>query len=171
MAGWKLISSFPDASKSVIIEAPHTSAMDFVLGWLGLCSMGIKARFIIKKEFFFFPVGPLIKMLGAIPVKRGSRDNDIVAKMVEMYNSEKSFYLVITPEGTRKKVKKWKSGFYRIAQLANVPIVITYLDYAKKEMCIVEKFIPTGDYEKDLTYIRSKYTNVTARYPENFSNI
>lgn len=168
--GWKRIGEFSGKTKLVVIAAPHTSVMDFVMGWLGLHGFGIKARFIIKKEFFFFPFGYLISALGAIPVKRGDRHNDMVSQMVKQFKERESFYLVITPEGTRKKVKRWKKGFYQIAVQAGVPIVVSVVDYGKKQMGPVAEFVPTGDYDKDMKFIKSCYNGIKARYPENFTN-
>ena len=170
LIGWKRIGAFHGQPKLVVIAAPHTSIMDFVMGWLGLHGFGIRAQFIIKKEFFFFPVGPIIRALGAIPVKRGDRNNDMVSQMVKHFKERDSFYLVITQEGTRKKVKKWKKGFYQIAMQAGVPIVVSVVDYGKKQMGPVAEFIPSGDYDKDMKFIKECYTGITAKYPENFTN-
>lgn len=166
---WELIGTFPKNEKVLIIAAPHTSIMDFVMGWLGLQSFGVNAKFIIKKEFFFFPVGPIIKALGAVPVKRGDRNNDMVSQMVEKYQSSKSFYLVITPEGTRKKVKRWKKGFYMIADKANVPIVISTVDYGKKQLGVLATFNPTGNYDSDIKIIKEYYRGIGAKYPNCFT--
>jgi 1-acyl-sn-glycerol-3-phosphate acyltransferase len=169
LVGWKRIGTFSDAKKLVIIAAPHTSLVDFIMGWLGLHGFGKKARFIIKEEFFFFPLGFLIRGLGAIPVKRGDRNNDMVTQMVKEFQKRDSFYLVITPEGTRKKVKRWKKGFYEIAMKAGVPIVVSVVDYGKKQMGPVAEIIPSGDYEADLKIIKEYYRGVQARFPEEFS--
>lgn len=169
LIGWKRIGGFSDAKKLVIIAAPHTSIVDFIMGWLGLHGFGIRARFVIKKEFFFFPVGPIISALGAIPVKRGDRHNDMVAQMVKEFEKRDSFYLVITPEGTRKKVKKWKKGFYEIAMKAKVQIVVSVVDYGKKEMGPLAEIIPSGDFDTDMKFIKECYRGATAKHPEGFS--
>ncbi|NCO54944.1 MAG: glycerol acyltransferase [Bacteroidetes bacterium] len=166
---WELIGSFPDNKKALIIAAPHTSIQDFIMGWLGLHSFGIRAKFIIKKEFFFFPVGLIIRALGAVPVKRGDRNNYMVAQMVEQYKKRNSFFLVITPEGTRKKVKRWKKGFHQIAVQAGVPIVISTVDYRKKQLGVLSTFNPTGDFDDDVKKIKEHYIGVGAKYPECFT--
>ncbi len=166
---WKLIGTFPKNEKVLIIAAPHTSIMDFVMGWLGLQCFGVDAKFIIKKEFFFFPVGTIIKLFGAVPVKRGDRNNDMVAQMVEKYKSKKPFYLVITPEGTRKKVKRWKKGFYMIATNANLHIVISTVDYKRKQLGVLGTFIPTGNYDSDIKIIKECYRGIGAKYPDCFT--
>jgi 1-acyl-sn-glycerol-3-phosphate acyltransferase len=168
--GWHLIGSFPpDAKKLLVIAAPHTSIMDFIMGWLGLHSFGISAKFVIKKEFFFFPVGPIIRALGAIPVKRGDRHNDMVAQMVTEYKKRDSFFLVITPEGTRKKVKRWKKGFYQIATEAKVPVVVSTVDYGKKQLGPLWIFEPTGDFDADMLKVKACYVGVKAKHPEGFT--
>jgi len=169
LVGWKRIGAFSDAKKLVVIAAPHTSIVDFIMGWLGLHGFGKKAQFIIKEEFFFFPVGPIIRALGAIPIKRGDRHNDMVTQMVKEFEKRESFYLVITPEGTRKKVKKWKKGFYEIAVKANVPIVVSIVDYGKKQMGPVAEIIPSGDFDADMKFIKECYRGVKAKHPEGFS--
>ncbi len=166
---WELIGSAPDLKKFLVIAAPHTSIQDFIMGWLGLHSFGINAKFIIKKEFFFFPMGPIIRALGAIPVKRGDRHNDMVAQMVEQYKKRDTFFLVITPEGTRKKVKRWKKGFYQIATQAQVPIVVSTVDYGKKQLGIITVFNPNGDFDSDVKIIKEHYIGVQAKYPARFT--
>jgi 1-acyl-sn-glycerol-3-phosphate acyltransferase len=108
-------------------------------------------------------------VLGAIPVKRGNRHNDMVAQMVKQFNERESFYLVITPEGTRKKVKKWKKGFYQIATQAGVPIVVSVVDYGNKQMGPLGEIIPSGNFEADIKIIKECYRGVKAKHPEGFS--
>jgi 1-acyl-sn-glycerol-3-phosphate acyltransferase len=93
----------------------------------------------------------------------------MVAQMVKQFESRDSFYLVITPEGTRKKVKKWKKGFYQIAMQAKVPVVVSVVDYGKKQMGPLAEFVPSGDYDKDMKFIKECYKGATAKHPENFT--
>jgi 1-acyl-sn-glycerol-3-phosphate acyltransferase len=139
-----------------------------VYGWLGLRSLGIRSRFLIKKEMFVWPLGPLIRAMGAIPVDRGQRNNmvDYVAGLFDKYED---LAFVITPEGTRKYNARWKRGFYHIAMKANVPILVGYLDYAKKEGGVGMVIEPSGDFEKDFKTIEDFYRDKTARHPENFN--
>ncbi len=166
--GWKLTGGVPsEVKKCVMIIAPHTSFIDAILGRLAFWIMRIKARFIIKKEFFKFPLGLLIKALGGIPIDRSK--GNIIKQSVSLFNESESLVIVITPEGTRKYTDRWKNGFYHIARHAEVPIILGFLDYKKKEAGIREIFYPTGDYEKDWKYIEDFYRGVTAKFPENFN--
>lgn len=168
--GWTFIGDLDRSIKKfVMIMAPHTSNWDFVWGRLGLWMKGIKIKFLIKKEFFVFPIKGLLKSMGGIPVDRGNKSNDMVKQICEQFAGNDEFGVMITPEGTRGYNKNWKKGFYKIAMEANVPIVITYLDYKKKEGGILEAFYPTGNYEKDLAKIESFYLDKTAKHPEKFS--
>ncbi len=166
--GWKIEGSFPNCNKMVIIAAPHTSVMDFINGWLALRHFGLKTKFIIKKEFFVFPFGYFLKALGGVPIDRGKTTNNMVEQMVDYFNTNEQFYLVITPEGTRKKTKRWKKGFYYIANKAHVPIVITKLDYGNKilgPVKIVDSSLPYNDILRE---IASCYQGVTGKKKEQF---
>ncbi len=165
--GWTTVTTVPEPDKSVICCAPHTSNWDYILGQLYYWSEGRKSSFLIKSSFFFFPLGLIFKRLGGIPVDR-KNPSAITKQMVDEFNHREKFHLAVTPEGTRKLVKKWKMGFYQIAISANVPIQLAYFDYAKKEMGITHIFYPTGDQAADLDKIQDFYQHVTARFPENF---
>ncbi|MCL2597776.1 MAG: lysophospholipid acyltransferase family protein [Paludibacter sp.] len=167
LAGWTTITTKGEPPKSVICVAPHTSNWDYILGQLFYWSEGRKAKFLIKKTWFKFPFGAIFRALGGIPVDRSSKSS-IVEQMVTEFEKHEIFHLAITPEGTRKLVKKWKMGFYHIAATANVPIELAYFDYRKKELGITEILIPTGDEKKDMEKIYKYFENRTARFPENF---
>lgn len=170
-AGWKATSvEGVELPKCVICVAPHTSNWDFIIGKLFYTSMGCNAGFLMKKEWFFFPFNILFKSLGGVPVDRSKRTS-VTDQMVEVFNSRERFQLAITPEATRKPAAEWKKGFYFIAQTAGVPILLAYFDYKKKEVGILEVFHPTGDVDKDLLYIRTRYRGISGRKPENFVNI
>jgi len=170
LIGWKIKGSLPEGiKKCVIIAAPHTSIRDFIIGRAAFYSMGInKISFLIKKEMFTFPLGVLIKTLGGIPIDRSNSGN-MVNVIGKMFKEKESLLLIITPEGTRKYVENWKKGFYLIAQQAEVPIVLSYVDYEKKEGGIGTILHPTGNYEEDLKVIQEFYKDKTAKYPEMFS--
>lgn len=159
----------PDITRCVMVMAPHTSIWDFVIGRMSVWILGIPAKILVKKEFFRFPLGGLLRRLGAIPVDRGNRNNNIVSQAVAHFRENENFTLILTPEGTRKYAKRWKHGFYDIATAAGVPIVLTYIDYGKKQAGVGISFSPSGNYEKDITEIQDFYRNITARYPENFN--
>lgn len=167
--GWKINGVMPEGvTKCVVVVAPHTSNMDFILGRLGFNVLGIRTCFLIKKEFFFFPVGPVIKLLGAIPVDR-KNNTRMIEKLSALFAEKESLIITITPEGTRKLNPRWKKGFYTLALRAKVPIGIGYLDYKKKEIGIAGVFDPTGDYENDMEPLYEFYRSKTARFPENFN--
>ena len=168
--GWRFdAGNNPDIHRCVLIMAPHTSVWDFVIGRISLWILGVKAKILIKKEFFRFPLGPLLRHMGGVSIDRGNRHNNVVQQVVKKFEENEQFTLVVTPEGTRKYTKRWKHGFYDIAKGANVPIVLTYIDYAKKQSGVGESFIPSGDYDKDIIKIQNHYKNVGAKYPENFN--
>lgn len=171
MAGWKLGSSQGvELPKCIVCVAPHTSNWDFILGQLFYTSIGCNAGFLIKKEWFFFPFNHLFNWLGGVPVHRGKRAS-VTEQMVEVFNTRSHFQLAVTPEGTRKPAKEWKKGFYYIAAKANVPILMAYFDYGKKEVGIKGIFYPTGDTDSDIRAIRMQYRGVTARHPKNFISV
>lgn len=168
--GWKIVGNIPpEIKKAVVIAAPHTSGLDFVLGRCGFYVLGIrKIQFFIKKEMFRFPLGILIRALGAVPVDRGKKNN-LVDQITQHFAEKEKFYLLITPEGTRKYTTNWKKGFYLIAMKANVPIVVSFIDYAKKEGGIGFILYPTGDFEQDFKKITDFYKTKTARFPKDFN--
>jgi len=168
LLGWTCVANVPDFKKSILVVAPHTSNLDFLMGELGYTSIGRKANFVIKKEWMKGPIGWLLLKLGGIPVdrKKASRFTDQIA---DLYNSRDVFNMAITPEGTRKRNPKWKKGFYHIAIKANVPIVLVKIDYAKKEMSLFEVFQPTGDEAADIRAVQEKFRGTGAKHPENFS--
>jgi 1-acyl-sn-glycerol-3-phosphate acyltransferase len=165
--GWKTIVNVAEPNKSIICVAPHTSNWDFPLGKLFYWSVGRHSYFLIKKSWFFFPVGNILRAMGGVPIDR-RRSTSVTQQMVNEFNERESFHLAITPEGTRSLVTKWKMGFYHIAIKAHVPIQIATLDYGKKELSIVAVFTPTGNESDDLKIIQSYFKGVTARFPENF---
>ncbi|MBO6080394.1 MAG: 1-acyl-sn-glycerol-3-phosphate acyltransferase [Bacteroidales bacterium] len=142
--------------KSVLMMAPHTSIMDFVIGLSAMKYYDLHAKTIIKKEFFFFPLGGLLKKLGGIPVDR-KRVRNFVSFAANTIKEHDRITLIICPEGTRKRTDKWKRGFYQIAMEAGVPISLGYIDYHTRTCGIMSIFEPTGDYEKDLEEIQKQY--------------
>ena len=168
IAGWKVICTIPDLEKCVICVAPHTSNWDFILGKLAYLSLGRFAGFLIKKDWFFFPFNVIFKSMGGVPVDR-DRKTDLVDQIAQQFKIRKRFSVAITPEATRKRNPNWKMGFYYIALKAEVPIVLAYLDYKKKEIGLTENFYPTGDEQTDLKKIKEFYRNKNGRFPERFA--
>lgn len=164
--GWKVVfKKTEEVHKFVMIAAPHTSNWDLLYARAGFYLMEIPVKYTVKKELFFFPLGLILKALGGIPIDRKSKGN-MVDKMAALYDEYENFAIMITPEGTRSYSPEWKKGFYYIAQKAQVPIALGYLDYAKKEAGVGPLITPSGNYEKDLEEIKSFYRNITAKYPE-----
>ena len=157
VGGWRDVYNVPaDLGNAVCIVAPHTAIADFFVGLAFYWYHGIRFKVMMKQEFFKPVIGWILKKMGGIPVNRGHR-NHMVEQMTEMFSQNHDTQLIICPEGTRKKVNQWKRGFYLIAQGANVPILLGFIDY-KKKRCGVEKvFYPTGDYEKDMEEIEKYY--------------
>lgn len=164
---WRIVGETVYPTKCVICVAPHTSNWDLLLGLLVYTSMGRKAYFLIKKDWFFFPLNFLFKSLGGIPVDR-SVNNSLTDQMAEEFKKRKEFQIAITPEGTRQGNREWKKGFYYIALAANVPIVVVALDYKKKEVNFKKVLYPSGNIDVDMPIIRTFYEGVTARHPEKF---
>ena len=169
LAGWKIIGSFPkDLKKCVVVMAPHTSMWDFVWGRLAYWVFRVKVKFLIKKESFETFYGGLLRWAGGIPVDRKNSTN-MVEQIARMFSQHKSFYVTITPEGTRKYNANWKKGFYYIALRAQVPIALGFLDYEKKEGGIGKIFMPTGNFEEDFKIIEDFYRGIKGKFPENFN--
>lgn len=167
--GWHLLPLPEDRPQgSVICVAPHTSNWDFLLGLLFSWALGFHASFLMKSDWFFFPLGLLLKALGGIPVNRKQR-GQMVDRLQHLLRERGRMHLAITPEGTRSKAEKWKSGFYHIAVEANLPIELAVIDYGRKSVGIFEVFRPTGDIDQDLSYIRGRYNKGQAKYPEQFT--
>ena len=147
--------------------APHTSNWDFFLGWLGFSILGLKAKYLIKKEVFFFPLGYLFRKVGGIPVNRGH--NSVILQVGELFKNSEKLIITVTPEGTRALNLNWKRGFYYIAQNAKVPLVFGYLDYKTKTGGLGPVLNITGDYASDLAVIENFYKTKTAKFPANFN--
>ncbi|MCX6271950.1 MAG: 1-acyl-sn-glycerol-3-phosphate acyltransferase [Bacteroidetes bacterium] len=167
--GWKIIGPFPhEYKKSVLIMAPHTSMWDFILGRLGFNVLGAKARFLIKKEMFKFPLRHILTWMGGLPVDR-QKNNNMVDNVSSLYETHDSLCIVITPEGTRKRVEHWKKGFYYIALKARVPIILGFLDYEKKEGGVGPIVWPSGNFQEDFRKIEDYYRGKKGRHPEMFN--
>ncbi|MCD4801370.1 MAG: lysophospholipid acyltransferase family protein [Anaerolineales bacterium] len=170
LTGWEAVGNVPDTPKFVMLLAPHTSNWDLFYILVILYSFGIKFSWFGKKEIFRWPVGGFFKWLGGIPINRGLRKN-IVQQTVEIIQAREQIIVGISPEGTRSNTKYWKTGFYYIANQAQVPIVFAFLDYGRKIGGLGPSLTPTGDFEEDMKTIRHFYSGITARHPQNFGNI
>ena len=162
---WQTVGTLPDIPKFVMIAAPHTSNWDFPIMMFIAFKLRAKLYWMGKDAIFKKPFGGLFKWLGGIPIDR-SRSNNVVAQMVDRFNTMDRLVLTIPPSGTRKKVAQWKSGFYHIALGAKVPVVLGFLDYEKKTGGIGPVVTLTGDKERDMMGIRAFYADIKGKYPE-----
>lgn len=167
VTGWKLQGTLtPELRRCVMVAAPHTSNWDFIYARAAFYLMDAPIRYTIKKEFMRFPFGGLLKAIGALPIDR-SKNTKMVDAMIRIFKETPGeMCVMVTPEGTRKYQPRWRRGFYHVAVGAGVPIVLGYLDYAKKEAGVGPAFIPTGDVEADIEAIMAFYRTKTAKYPE-----
>jgi 1-acyl-sn-glycerol-3-phosphate acyltransferase len=164
--GWKVIGKFPDMAKSVIIFAPHTSYWDGFYGKLFAMQMGINYKFLSKKEFFKFPLNYFFRLYGSIPV---SKNKEYINEIVSLFEENKNLHLILSPEGQLAKTDHWKKGFYYMATKANVPIVVSYIDYSKKEMGIKGVIHDTSNMNETLNSISNMYIKVKGKYPDEFT--
>lgn len=165
--GWKSDFKVEIPRKSILCVAPHTSNWDLLMGKLFYGANKRKASFMMKKEWFKFPLGYFFRAIGGIPVNRGKK-NSLVEQMSQLFKEKDEFNLAITPEGTRKPNPNWKKGFYYIAYGAQVPITLIGIDYTKKTITVGKELIPSGDYEKDIILIKDFFKQFKGKNPANF---
>ncbi len=166
--GWTTNVTVPYREKCIICVAPHTSNWDFIMGELYYWSIGRTAGFLMKKEWFFWPLGILFRKLGGFPVYR-NKNNSMTDALAEHMKACSKLELAITPEGTRSLTHKWKRGFYFIALKAQVPIQLYELDYKNKVIRCNLELMPSGDVEADMKIIMDYYKNANAKYPHKFA--
>ncbi|MCB0461873.1 MAG: 1-acyl-sn-glycerol-3-phosphate acyltransferase [Flavobacteriaceae bacterium] len=167
LLGWKVtgFSDFESVKKTVIIAVPHTSWHDFYIGVLLRSVIGIETNYVGKKALFKFPHGWFFRWLGGAPVERKNNENQVEA-IARLFDEKEVFRMAMAPEGTRKKVEKWRTGFYYIAKAANVPIIMFTLDFENKENRFSEPFYPTDDKEADFKFMRKFFEGVKGKVPE-----
>ncbi|NOZ12864.1 MAG: acyltransferase [Acidobacteria bacterium] len=165
--GWRFEGRLPNEKKLLFIVAPHTSNWDFFLGITAVFAIGFRVNWLGKHTIFRKPFGTYMKWMGGIPVDRGKAGH-VVDQVIARIRESDGMALGMSPEGTRKKVSHWKSGFYRIAEGAGIPIVPVSLDYAKKTITFMPPFVPTGNQKSDVGILQHLFDGVTAKYPEKF---
>ena len=161
---WRIEGTFPDIKKCVIIVVPHTSWHDFYIGLLYRKLVRQQINYVAKKELFKPPFGWYFKWVGGAPLDRTPGQNKVQA-IASIFDKKETFRLAMAPEGTRKKVEEWKTGFYYIAKEAGVPIVMVAFDYGKKEIKVSDIFHPTGDITSDLKIMKQFYKGVIGKIP------
>jgi 1-acyl-sn-glycerol-3-phosphate acyltransferase len=164
LSGWKPVGQLPNLSKFVIVAAPHTSNWDGVLAVLVLLAGGLDIHWMVKKEALDNPFGGILRWLGAVPIDRQAAGG-VVRQIINRFTNQEKFIIVVAPEGTRQRVEKWKTGFYRIATAANVPMVLSYADYAKRTVGFGPTLTPTGDLDVDMAIMMDFFKTITPRHP------
>ncbi len=167
LMGWRKDIRQEHPDKYIICLAPHTSNWDFIIGQLFAEAEGIHINFLMKKEWFFWPLGILFRRMGGIPVYR-KKSTSMTDTLAEAAERADKFGLCVTPEGTRSANKDWKKGFYYIALKANLPILLYGMDYGKKAIVCTKTIIPSGDVDRDMAEIKSYYTAFEGKHPAKF---
>ena len=168
LMGWRKEVTTDLPTKGIICLAPHTSNWDFIIGLLYSRAEGIWSNFLMKREWFFWPLGPLFRHLGGIPVWRDRRSS-LTDRLAESARQADRFMICVTPEGTRSLNPDWKKGFYFIAQKAGLPIILYAIDYEKKLIVSTKTLHPTGDVEKDMREIKLYFKDFKGKIPEKFT--
>ena len=166
--GWKVNVTEPHPDKYIICLAPHTTNWDFVIGQLYSSAESVKSGFLMKKEWFFWPLGPIFRRLGGIPVWR-TKHTSMTDNLADTAMRKKEFHLCITPEGTRSLNTEWKKGFYYIALKAKLPILLYGVDYEKKIISCTKTIIPDGNIDEQMKAIKLYFKDFKGKHPENFS--
>jgi len=168
LSGWRVEGQVPDdIKKCIMVAAPHTSNWDFPYSLGAFYIMKVRINYLMKNEWLKPPLGSMFKAMGAIGVERNKSTN-LVEQMVAKLNKAHEMRILISPEGTRSKTHKWKTGFYQTAMQANVPIIMTYLDYKQKIARVGPAFHPTGDFKQDMQAALEFYRHVIPRNPHNY---
>ena len=162
--GWKIIGKLPNEKRIVVVCAPHTSNWDFIFGMILVLAIDIKVKFLAKKSIFVPIFRILLNKLGGIPVDRDNPEL-LVQKIANYSKNNEGVLIAVTPEGTRKKVTKWKTGFLRIAKISNSTIIPMGLDYPTKTFRLEKAFNPTGDNEKDILALKYIFKDYRGRHP------
>jgi 1-acyl-sn-glycerol-3-phosphate acyltransferase len=168
LIGWKAVGDFPrHLKKYVVIVAPHTSAWDFIIGVLFRYALDIeKAKYLGKQELFKPPFGFIFRWLGGYPVDR-SNNRNMVDEVIKIFNNHEEFAIALSPEGTRKRVEKLRTGFYNIARGAQVPIVMVGFDFHRQQVIISEPMETTQSQEDDFKKILDFFRPIQGKIPEN----
>jgi len=165
IAGWRAQGPFPALPKFVLVAAPHTSNWDLPYALFIVFAIRGKIYWLGKDSLFRRPFERFFKWLGGISIDR-SKSKNVVAQSIQQFHEHETLILTIAPAGTRKRVKKWKTGFYHIATGANIPLVLGFLDYRRKVGGVGPVVYPTGDMESDMKKIRAFYDTITGKFPE-----
>jgi 1-acyl-sn-glycerol-3-phosphate acyltransferase len=168
--GWTTINGLMPDKKAIIIGVPHTSMWDFVISYLFYTSVGGIAHVVVKREMFFWPMGFILKKMGAIPVDR-SKGVSLVKQVIHEMNKFEVFHLAITPEGTRKLTKNWKAGFHTIGRATGAKVYLGFFDFGRKQIGWIDKLELTDNPQDDIKRMKAYYRerNVIGKFPELFT--
>lgn len=164
LTGWRIVGPTPNHKQCVLIAVPHSTNWDFLVMLATVLIRGMSVRWMGKQALFPPVIGLIMKWLGGIPIDR-SQANDKVSQMAGWYQQLPDLNLLITPEGTRSEVRRWKTGFYHIAVNAGVPVVAAFVDYPSRTVGFGPVFNVTGDIEKELPVIQDFYKDKRGLYP------
>jgi 1-acyl-sn-glycerol-3-phosphate acyltransferase len=167
LLGWRIEGSAPGVPKCVLIAAPHTSNWDFPVALMVCFALRLEVVWMGKASLFPFGFGAVMRWLGGIAVDR-SRAGNLVEATVDAFNRSERLMVMVPPEGSRGKVRRWKTGFYYIAHGAGVPLVFCHLDFKDKVGGVGELFYPSGDIESDMKLIKTYYARFTGKNPQQF---
>ncbi len=170
LLGWKGVNGVMPHKKAIIIAVPHTSAWDFVFAYLYYTAAGGVVHIVIKREFFFWPFGYFLKKMGAIPIDR-SKGTSVVKQIIEEMNSHDTFHLAMTPEGTRKKNKRWKAGFHTIAKATGATVYMGFFDYGKRQIGWLKTADLADEPEESVRRVKAYYRtlDIKGKHPEAYS--
>ena len=163
LGGWRVVGEFPDVPKLVLIVAPHSSAWDGIWGLPAMLAMGVDLAIMGKRELFFWPLGPLLRWLGAFPVNRRNSVG-LIEQVTSRFAARERFWLALAPEGTRRRVEHWKSGFWRIARAADVPALCAYFHYPDKVIGLGQLFQTSDDLDADMRSLREYYAPFVGKH-------
>jgi len=165
LRGWKVLRPLPDLKQYIIVAGPHTSNWDFIYGIAARDLLKADIRFLGKQELFKFPFKRFFLSLGGYPVNRSKNDN-VVESTARLFAENEQFILALSPEGTRRRADKLRTGFYHIARLAKVPYVLVGIDYAKRQFIFSEPIVPTAQIEVEIERVSEFFRSITGKYPE-----
>jgi 1-acyl-sn-glycerol-3-phosphate acyltransferase len=167
LTGWRIGGEFPNLPQFVVIVAPHTSNWDFFVGVMAMFAIGFRGTFLGKHTVFRWPVGLIMRWLGGVPVDRASSHN-VVQQTIDYFHSRPQMLLALSPEGTRRKLPAWRTGFWYVAQGAGVPIVPVAFDYPAKRVVIFPPIQPGDDIDADIATLRAHFDARMAKRPEQY---
>jgi len=167
--GWTAVDPVIPEPKAIILGVPHTTIWDLVISYLYYTSVGGDAKVMVKASMFFWPLGPIIRAMGGVPMNRENPTKQMVS-IIHKFEESETFHLAMCPEGTRKPIKRWKTGYHVIATSANIPVYMGYFDWGTKRIGRGKRFELTGNAREDTARLQEEYEklNLVGKHPENY---